>query len=80
MRTLLLYLLSLCLQVLWIHPFILKVALQINLNRNYLNLLCIFLLSVNFKNLTDGLHVLIIFFMLAKFQEDQRLIAMSSNK
>ena len=67
MRTLLLYLLSLCLQVLWIHPFILKVALQINLNRNYLNLLCIFLLSVNFKNLTVGLHILYVLNMHVKF-------------
>ena len=31
----------------------------------------IFLLDVNFKNLTAELHVLIIFFMLAKFQENQ---------
>ena len=38
----------------------------------------IFLLDVNSKNLTIELHVLIIFFMLTKFQENQRLIAMSS--
>ena len=30
----------------------------------------IFLLSVNFENLTIGLHVLIIFFVLVKFQKD----------
>ena len=34
----------------------------------------LFILSVNFENLTVGLNVLIIFFMLAKIQEDQRLI------
>ena len=38
----------------------------------------IFLLDVNSKNLTIELHVPIIFFMLTKFQENQRLIAMSS--
>ena len=35
---------------------------------------------MKFENLTVGLHVLIISLMLAKFQENQRLIAMSSNK
>ena len=38
------------------------------------------ILSVNFENLTVRLHVLIIFFMHVKFQEDQRSIAISSNK
>ena len=33
---------------------------------------------MNFKNLTVGLHVLIIFFVLTKFQEDKKLIAMLS--
>ena len=57
-----------------------KVSLQINLERNPSNLSYIFILSVKFENLTVGLHVLIISFMLAKFQEDQRSIAMSLNK
>ena len=57
-----------------------KVSLQISLEYNPSNLSYIFILSVKFENLTIGLHVFIIFFMLAKFQEDQRLIAMSSNK
>ena len=38
-----------------------------------------FILSINFKNLTVRLHVLI-FFILAKFQEDQISIVMLSNK
>ena len=37
----------------------------------------IFLLDVNFENLTIGLNVFIISSMLTKFQEDQRLIVMS---
>ena len=37
-------------------------------------------MSVNFENLTIGFHVLIISLMLAKFQANQRSIAMSSNK
>ena len=37
-------------------------------------------MSVNFENLTVGLHVLIIFLMLTKFQENQKLIAISSSK
>ena len=57
-----------------------KVSLQTSLERNPSNLSYIFILSVKFENLTIGLHVLIISFMLAKFQEDQRSIAMSSNK
>ena len=36
--------------------------------------------NVKFENLTVGLHVLVIFFMLAKFPENQRSIAMSLNK
>ena len=35
---------------------------------------------MEFENLTVGLNVLIISFILAKFQEDQRSIAMLSNK
>ena len=34
---------------------------------------------VNFESLTVRLHILIIFFMHVKFQEDQKLIAISSN-
>ena len=40
----------------------------------------IFLLNVNFVNIVFGLHVLIISFILAKFQKYQRSIAMSSIK
>jgi len=36
-----------------------------------------FIWSVNFENLIVGLHILIISFMLAKFQKDQKSIAMS---
>ena len=57
-----------------------KVFLQTNLEKNLSNLSYIFILSVKFENLTIGLHVLIISFMLAKFQKDQRSIAISSNK
>ena len=35
---------------------------------------------MNFENLTVGLYVLIIPFMLTKFQKDQISIVMSSNK
>ena len=38
------------------------------------------MLSVNFKNLTVRLHILITSLMFTKFQEDQKSIAMSSNK
>ena len=38
------------------------------------------ILSVNFENIIVGLHVIIIFFILAKFPEFQRSIAMSPNK
>ena len=48
--------------------------------RNPINSLYIFILNVNFKILIVGLHVFIISFVLEKFQEDQRSIAMSSNK
>ena len=55
-----------------------KVSLQTSLERNSINLSYISILSVNFENLTVRLHVLIIFFMHVKFQEDQRSIAISS--
>ena len=38
------------------------------------NSLYIFLLDVNFENIIVQLHVLIISFMLAKFQRDQKSI------
>ena len=57
-----------------------KVSLQTSLKRNPSNLSYIFILNVKFENLTVGLHVLIISFMLAKFQKNQKSIAMSSNK
>ena len=48
------------------------------LSRNSSNFTNIFLLYVNFENIIIGLHVLIIPSILAKFQEDQRLVAMPS--
>ena len=57
-----------------------KVSLQTNLERNPTNSSYIFMLSVNFENLTIRLHVLITSLMLTKFQENQRSIAISSNK
>ena len=56
-----------------------KVSLQTNLERNPSNSSYIFIMSMNFVNLALGLYVLIISFMLAKFQEGQRSITMSSN-
>ena len=47
---------------------------------NYPNFLYIFLLDVNFENLPVILYVLIISFMLAKFQEDQIQIVILSIK
>ena len=57
-----------------------KVSLQTSLERNSTNSSYISILSVNFENLTVRFHVHIIFFMHVKFQEDQRLIAISSFK
>ena len=57
-----------------------KISLQTNLVRNPTNSSYIFILSVNFENLTVRLHVLITSLLLTKFQENQRSIAMSSNK
>ena len=57
-----------------------KVSLQISLKRNSTNYSYISILSVNFENLIVRLHVLIIFFLHVKFQEDQKSIAISSNK
>ena len=53
-----------------------KVSLKISLEKNPTNSSYIFILSVNFKNLTDKLHVFITSLMLTKFQENQRSIAM----
>ena len=58
--------------------FMNKVSLQTSLERNSINLSYISILSVNFENLTVRSHVLIIFFMHVKFQEDQRSIVISS--
>ena len=54
-----------------------KVTLQISLERNPSNSSNIFLLGVNFENITLGLHVLITSSTLAKFKENQKSIAMS---
>ena len=43
-------------------------------------LLNIFLLDLNFEKSISGLHFLFISFILAKFLENQKLIAMSSIK
>ena len=51
-----------------------------SLEKNPTNSSYIFILSVNFENLTVGLNIFIIYFMLENFQEDQRSISMSSNK
>ena len=57
-----------------------KVFLQTSLERNPTNSSYIFILSVNFENLTVRVLVFIIFFMHVKFQEYQKSIAISSNK
>ena len=57
-----------------------KVSFHTSLERNPTNSLYIFILSVNFENLTIRLHVLITSLILTKFQENQRSIAMLSNK
>ena len=73
---------KICVFFLFIYPPLLvnKVSLQISLERNPTNFSYIFKLSMNFENLTVRLHVIIIFFMLAKFLEIQKSIAMWSNK
>ena len=57
-----------------------KVSLQTSLERNPTNSSYFFVLNVNFENLTVRLYVLITSLILTKFQENQRLIVMSSNK
>ena len=57
-----------------------KVSLQTSLERNPTNSSYIFILNVNFENLTVRLHVLITSLILTKFQENQKSIAISSNK
>ena len=54
-----------------------NVSIQTSLEINPSNFSHIFLLDVNFENLTIGLHALIIPFMFAKFQVDHKSIAMS---
>ena len=46
-----------------------KVSLQISLDRNHTNSSYIFILSVNFENLTVKLHVLITSLMLPNFKK-----------
>ena len=53
-----------------------KVSLKISLEKNPTNSSYIFILSVNFENITIRLYVLITPLMLTKFQENQRSIAM----
>ena len=53
-----------------------KVSFQNNLDRNLQTPLIIFLLDVNFENLTVGLYVLIISSIIVKFQKNQRSIVM----
>ena len=50
------------------------------LERNPTNSSYIFILNVNFENLTVRLHVFITSLILTKFQENQKSIAISSNK
>ena len=57
-----------------------KISLQTSLERNPTNSSYIFVLNVNFENLTVRLYVFITSLMLTKFQENQRSIVMSSNK
>ena len=57
-----------------------KVSLETSLERNPTNPLYIFILSVNFENLTVKFHAFITSLMLTKFQENKKSIAMSSNK
>ena len=46
-----------------------KISFKTSLERKPSNLSYIFILSVNFENITVELHVFIISFMLAKYQE-----------
>jgi len=48
-----------------------KIFLQISLKRNSTYFSYIFILSVNFENITIRLYVFIISFMFANFQKDQ---------
>ena len=57
-----------------------KISLQPSLERNPTNSSYIFVLNVNFENLTVRLYVFITSLMLTKFQENHRSIVMSSNK
>ena len=53
-------------------------SLQTNLERNHSNSYFIFFLVVNFENLTIRWHVFMVFFMLAKFQENKKSVVISS--
>ena len=57
-----------------------KISFQTSLKINSTNSSYISILRMNFENLTIRLHVLIIFFMHVKFQEDKKLITIPSNK
>ena len=52
-----------------------NVSFQTNLEKNPSNSSYIFLLDVNFENLIIELHVFIISFMFAKFQEYQKYMS-----
>jgi len=54
-----------------------NVSIQTSLEINPSNFSHIFLLDINFENLIIELHALIIPFIFAKFQEDQKSIDMS---
>ena len=57
-----------------------QVSFQISLRKNLTNSSYIFILNINFENLTVRLHILITFLILIKFQENQISIVMSLNK
>ena len=70
--------------MLWTYSSVIKNKLNLHILREgkgfSSNSANIFLLDVNFENLNIVLHVIIISFILAKFQEDQRAIAILSIK
>ena len=58
--------------------YLIKSTKYVTLNLSNVTSLNIFLLDVNFEKSTVELHYIHIFFMLAKFQGNQRSIVMSS--
>ena len=64
-------------QIIWEKMFLSKLIWKKKKKKPTLNFFYIFLLDVNFKNLTVRLYVLIISSILVKFQENQRSITMS---